>query len=76
MIDPIVSDVSLQEGPHDPEKAALFSTVVPVASINQTPEELLAELTLEEKVSLLSGKDFRTTPGVPRLGINQLCVSS
>ncbi|KAI0141518.1 thermostable beta-glucosidase B [Pestalotiopsis sp. NC0098] len=75
MIDPIVSDVSLQEGPHDPEKAALFSTVVPVASISQTPEELLTELTLEEKVSLLSGKDFRTTPGIPRLGINQLCTS-
>lgn len=74
MENPIQNDVSLQAGPQDPEKAALFETVTPVAAIPQTPEELLAELTLEEKVSLLSGVDFRTTPGVARLGISRLCV--
>jgi hypothetical protein len=36
---------------------------------------LLSELTLKEKVSLLSGDTFRSTPAVPRLGINPLCVS-
>ncbi|KAF7536876.1 hypothetical protein G7054_g4146 [Neopestalotiopsis clavispora] len=75
MENPIQNDVSLQAGPQDPEKAALFETVTPVAAIPQTPEELLAELTLEEKVSLLSGVDFRTTPGVARLGISRLCTS-
>lgn len=37
-------------------------------------EALLQKLTLEEKVSLLSGLDFVTTPGVPRLGIPPLKV--
>jgi hypothetical protein len=36
---------------------------------------LLSELTLKEKVSLLSGDTFRSTPSIPRLGINRLCVS-
>ncbi|KAI1873995.1 uncharacterized protein JN550_002574 [Neoarthrinium moseri] len=38
-------------------------------------EALLPQLTLEEKVSLLSGIDFRTTPGIPRLDIAQLATS-
>lgn len=33
---------------------------------------LAGELTLEEKVKLLSGKDFRSTAGVPRLNIPPL----
>jgi beta-glucosidase len=35
---------------------------------------LLPELTLQEKVSLLSGNTFNTTPGVSRLGIPQIKV--
>ncbi|KAK3901579.1 beta-glucosidase [Staphylotrichum tortipilum] len=35
---------------------------------------LLSELTLQEKISLLSGNTFNTTPSVPRLGIPQIKV--
>lgn len=35
-------------------------------------KSLAGELTLEEKVALLSGKDFRSTPGVVRLKIPSL----
>ncbi len=38
-------------------------------------EELLVQLTLAEQVSLLSGKDFWSTPAVPRLGIGALRVT-
>jgi len=38
-------------------------------------EKLLGELTLEEQVSLLSGRDFWSTPPVPRLGIGTLRVT-
>lgn len=38
-------------------------------------KQLLAELTLEEKVSLLSGEDFWSVPAVTRLGIGKLRVS-
>jgi beta-glucosidase len=38
-------------------------------------EKLLAELTLDEKVSLVSGADMWRTPPVPRLGIPQLKVT-
>jgi beta-glucosidase len=31
--------------------------------------KLISELTLEEKVSLVAGRDMWSTPGVPRLGI-------
>jgi beta-glucosidase len=37
--------------------------------------KLLAELTLEEKVSLVAGRDMWSTPGVPRLGIPPLVVT-
>jgi len=37
--------------------------------------KLLAELTLEEKASLVSGADMWRTPALPRLGIPQLKVS-
>ncbi|KPI37717.1 Beta-glucosidase B [Cyphellophora attinorum] len=36
---------------------------------------IIKELTLEEKVSLLAGKDFWTTNAVPRLGVPSLKVS-
>jgi beta-glucosidase len=35
---------------------------------------LISKLTLEEKISLLSGNSFNTTPGIPRLGIPQIKV--
>lgn len=40
----------------------------------QSITSLIDALTLEEKISLLSGKDFVTTPGVERLGISPLKV--
>lgn len=43
---------------------------------NANFESLLSQLTLEEKVSLLSGKDFRNIGGVSRLGIPPLKVLS
>jgi hypothetical protein len=54
---------------------ATQTVLAQLTSIHTTAtEELLSQLTLEEKVSLLSGKDFRTTPGIPRLRIAQLVV--
>jgi beta-glucosidase len=38
-------------------------------------DQLLSALTLEEKVSLLSGEDFWSLPGVERLGIGKLRVT-
>ena len=38
-------------------------------------EELLVQLTLPEQISMLSGKDFWSTPAVPRLGIGALRVT-
>lgn len=38
-------------------------------------EQLAAQMTLEEKVSILSGEDFWSVPAVPRLGIGKLRVS-
>ncbi|MBJ3785579.1 glycoside hydrolase family 3 C-terminal domain-containing protein [Devosia sp. MSA67] len=38
-------------------------------------DQLLRELTLEEKVSLLSGEDFWSVPAVERLGIGKLRVT-
>ncbi len=40
----------------------------------QSYAALLPELTLQEKVSLLSGNSFNTTPSIPRLGIPQIKV--
>ena len=37
--------------------------------------KLLKELTLEEKVALVSGTDFMNTNPIPRLGIPTLCMS-
>jgi hypothetical protein len=41
-----------------------------------TVEELIADLTTEEKVSLLSGADGWHTQNIPRLGIGFLKVKS
>jgi beta-glucosidase len=38
-------------------------------------EQLADQMTLEEKVSLLSGEDFWSVPAVPRLGIGKLRVT-
>ncbi len=38
-------------------------------------EELADQLTLEEKVSMLSGEDFWSVPSIPRLGIGKLRVT-
>ncbi|KAK5659577.1 hypothetical protein OQA88_779 [Cercophora sp. LCS_1] len=40
-----------------------------------TFESLISQLTLEEKVSLLSGSQFNATPGVPHLGIPRIKVA-
>jgi hypothetical protein len=37
-------------------------------------KSLLSQLTLEEKVALLSGASFTHTPGIKRLGIAQIKV--
>ena len=39
------------------------------------PDELLAQLTSEEKIRLLSGDDMWHTVAVPRLGIPRVRVS-
>ena len=38
-------------------------------------DRLLDQLTLEEQVSLLSGRDFWSVPAIPRLGIGALKVT-
>ena len=40
-----------------------------------TPRELVAQMTLEEKCSLLSGADFWHTRAIPRLGIKSVMYS-
>jgi len=42
---------------------------------SRNTDEILGALTLEEKVSLLSGRSFCDTPGVSRLGIAPIKVS-
>ena len=39
-------------------------------------QDLISKLTLEEKVALTSGKDFWTTVGVDRDGVNQVSVTA
>jgi beta-glucosidase len=39
------------------------------------PDNLVDAMTLEEQVSLLSGSDFWSVPGVPRLGVGALVVT-
>ncbi|MFG1609357.1 beta-glucosidase [Actinoplanes sp. NPDC049265] len=38
-------------------------------------DELISELTLEEKVSLLGGQDFWSLPEIPRIGLRSLVMS-
>ncbi|KAK6079033.1 thermostable beta-glucosidase B [Seiridium cupressi] len=59
----------------DTVKSSLSVQAVPISPATMGIKSLLSELTLEEKVSLLSGVDFRTTPGVPRLDIVRLASS-
>lgn len=44
-------------------------------SIDQKIDKLLSQLTLEEKVSLIHGNTYFTTPAIPRLGIPALHLS-
>ncbi len=44
-------------------------------SADQKVEKLLSQLTLEEKVSLIHGNTYFTTPAIPRLGIPALHLS-
>ena len=38
-------------------------------------QDIFNKLTLEEKVSLCSGKDFWTLKGIPRLGIPEIILT-
>ena len=44
-------------------------------TMDQKVEKLLSQLTLEEKISLIHGNTFFTTPAIPRLGIPALHLS-
>ncbi len=44
-------------------------------TMDQKIDKLLSQLTLEEKVSLIHGNTFFTTPAIPRLGIPALHLS-
>ncbi len=59
---------------------AVFSSIVlnsckTPESDDQKVEKLLSQLTLEEKVSLIHGNTYFTTPAIPRLGIPALHLS-
>ncbi len=43
--------------------------------IDQQVDDILKQLTLEEKISLIHGNTFFTTPAIPRLGIPALHLS-
>lgn len=47
----------------------------PFSSVRSKAEELVAQMTLEEKASLCSGKDFWTTKSVERLSISSIMVT-
>jgi beta-glucosidase len=53
----------------------LFNACKTEESIDQKIEKILSQLTLEEKVSLIHGNTFFTTPAIPRLGIPALHLS-
>jgi beta-glucosidase len=59
--------------------AGLFVTLLisckTTESVDQRVDKLLSQLTLEEKVSLIHGNTFFTTPAIPRLGIPALHLS-
>ena len=43
--------------------------------MGQSVDELLKELTLEEKCSLLSGETFNDSQSIPRLGIEKMLMT-
>ena len=43
--------------------------------MGQSVDELLKELTLEEKCSLLSGETFNDSQSIPRLGIEKMLTT-
>ncbi|MCI4643184.1 MAG: beta-glucosidase, partial [Hyphomonadaceae bacterium] len=49
-------------------------TIAPDAGVDRV-HALLRELTLAEKIALMSGQDFWSLPAIPRLGIPSLTVS-
>jgi len=53
----------------------LMSSCKTEDSIDRQVEKLLSQLTLEEKVSLIHGNTYFTTPAIPRLGIPALHLS-
>ena len=59
--------------------ASLFSIVLysckTTEPIDQKVDKLFSKLTLEEKVSLIHGNTYFTTPAIPRLGIPALHLS-
>jgi len=59
--------------------AGLFSILInsckTTESVDQRVDKLLSQLTLEEKVSLIHGNTYFTTPAIPRLGIPALHMS-
>jgi hypothetical protein len=58
---------------------ALHLPIMPIPTPhNELPQVNVSDLTLEEKVSLLSGCGFNDTPGVPRLGLpgTRVCDSA
>ncbi|MEI8046740.1 MAG: glycoside hydrolase family 3 C-terminal domain-containing protein [Bacteroidota bacterium] len=59
---------------------AVFSVVMlnsftATESTDQKVEKLLSQLTLQEKISLIHGNTYFTTPAIPRLGIPALHLS-
>jgi len=53
----------------------LFNSCKTQEPMDQKVEKLLSQLTLEEKVSLIHGNTYFTTPAIPRLGIPALHLS-
>lgn len=47
----------------------------PFAAVRQQAQELISQMTLEEKASLCAGSDFWHTQGIPRLGLPAVMVT-
>jgi beta-glucosidase len=53
----------------------MLNSFTATESTDQKVEKLLSQLTLEEKISLIHGNTYFTTPAIPRLGIPTLHLS-